>query len=114
MEDRVMKKLTLLTLLVAALVVTALPAMSQADGADTALLPDAVETSEAPTTVEDLFPASEILGNDTLDFTPTAGGGFGCYYTCGCNGTPLYCCPSGGGVSCKVTNVIQCPQIANC
>ncbi|HEX6202942.1 MAG TPA: hypothetical protein VF100_08065 [Thermoanaerobaculia bacterium] len=45
------------------------------------------------------------------------GGGLGgnCYYTCSCSGAPLYCCKtSTGSVSCKPTDVIQCPQVYNC
>ena len=39
-----------------------------------------------------------------------------CYYTCGCNGVPLYCCLTAFGVSCKVAlwSPFQCPQIADC
>ena len=108
-----MKKLTLLALLVAALVVTAVPALAQADAQVDATV--AVESSEAPTTLNDLFPAAEILGDDARNISPAAGGGSGCYYTCDCAGNPLRCCPTiGGGVSCKATNDIQCPQIYNC
>lgn len=38
-----------------------------------------------------------------------------CFYTCSCTGTPLRCCEtSTGGVACKPTNDIRCPQIITC
>ena len=110
MEDRVMKKLTLTALLGITLVIAAVPALGQAAEAGTV---PAVEAPAAP--LNDLFPAAEILGDAAGNITPTAGGGLGCYFTCDCAGTPLRCCSTlGGGVSCKVTNVIQCPQIYTC
>lgn len=46
--------------------------------------------------------------------TAQAAGG-DCYYTCSCTGTPLRCCrTSTGGVACKPTDVIQCPQVITC
>ena len=53
------------------------------------------------------------LGSAAL-MQPTEAAG-SCFFMCGCNGVPLKCCPSlGGGVSCKPTNEIGCPQIADC
>lgn len=44
-----------------------------------------------------------------------AGGGGGCFFTCDCAGTPLRCCPNlSGGVSCKPTDLWNCPQVYNC
>jgi hypothetical protein len=38
-----------------------------------------------------------------------------CFYKCSCTGTPLRCCEtSTGGVACKPTNDIRCPQIITC
>jgi hypothetical protein len=114
MEDRVMKKLTSTALLALALVVAAVPAFGQT--AETAaVVPVADQAAEAPTSLNDLFPAAEILNDGAQSPVNAAGGGSGCYYTCDCAGTPLRCCPNlSGGYSCKVTDVIQCPQVYNC
>ena len=58
-----------------------------------------------------VFAIGMAVGMDTPS-AEAAGGN--CYYTCGCNGTPLKCCVTAWGVFCKPTNVIQCPQIADC
>jgi hypothetical protein len=44
------------------------------------------------------------------------GGGLFCWYQCGCNGVPQYCCFNAGGTSCKDAPwaPISCPQIADC
>jgi hypothetical protein len=43
------------------------------------------------------------------------GGGF-CWYQCGCNGVPMYCCYTNGHTACKDAPwaPIGCPQIADC
>jgi hypothetical protein len=42
------------------------------------------------------------------------GGGSNCYYTCTCEGTPLKCCVTIFGTSCKVTDEIGCTQEMGC
>ncbi len=38
-----------------------------------------------------------------------------CVFRCSCEGIPLKCCVSANGQeSCKLTDVIQCPQVITC
>lgn len=49
-----------------------------------------------------------------LTTAPQADAGLLCYYTCDCAGTPLYCCVTPWGTSCKPTSKWACPQVYNC
>lgn len=42
------------------------------------------------------------------------GGGGNCYFTCDCAGTPLKCCTTVFGTSCKPTDEWACPQVYEC
>ncbi len=62
-----------------------------------------------------VFALAFVVGTNFAPTTATAGFSF-CWFQCGCNGVPDYCCYSNGQVSCKPAPwaPISCPQEADC
>lgn len=59
-----------------------------------------------------VFAVAFGFGAVTADTAEAAGD---CFFTCSCAGEPLYCCTnSSGDVSCKPTDLWQCPQSYDC
>lgn len=70
---------------------------------------------KALTALAFVFALAFTLGAVAPGTAQAAGGGGDCFYTCSCTGAPLRCCrTSTGGVACKPTDVIQCPQVITC
>ena len=64
-----------------------------------------------------IFTVAFAVGFSVDTVTAKGGGGSSnCYYTCSCNGVPLYCCTISGVTNCKVAlfSPIQCTQQAGC
>lgn len=62
-----------------------------------------------------VFCMAFAVGTQLAPAPASAGFSF-CWYQCGCNGVPEWCCAVNGSVACKPAPwaPIGCPQIADC